>query len=236
LLDHLVRERAVNDLEDEGIAGLEIRDIETLALSVPFLALLLFRLMRRHRDQVMQINADALLYEFGLKSRKHSNSKQLASGLRKREPCFSSFRQNQGRIVAVWYIAFCDLFLTHIRSGTLNTTKTTLGRALLRTWLLRPSLSLSVIKARHDAVACFTAPENLVPAHAMQGHLKGIKNVPRILEIMRSGKAKMSDWQGLVKFTFHSAMLRDNLSELHHAGHVEIVKKVRLTTLMTTHY
>ncbi|KAJ7819398.1 DNA mismatch repair protein MutS [Mycena olivaceomarginata] len=179
LLDHLVRERAVNDLEDEGIAGLEIRDIETLAL-----------------DQVMQINADALfsLQVFENESHASVHSDKTKEGL--------------------------SLF------GTLNTTKTTLGRALLRTWLLRPSLSLSVIKARHDAVACFTAPENLVPAHAMQGHLKGIKNVPRILEIMRSGKAKMSDWQGLVKFTFHSAMLRDNLSELHHAGHVEIVKKL----------
>jgi DNA mismatch repair protein MSH5 len=90
-------------------------------------------------------------------------------------------------------------FLAHIRAGTLNSTKTTLGRALLRTWLLRPSLSLSIIKARHDAVACFVSAENLVPAHTMHGHLKGIKNVPRILEIMRSGKAKMSDWQGLVK-------------------------------------
>jgi DNA mismatch repair protein MSH5 len=86
-----------------------------------------------------------------------------------------------------------------ILPGTLNSTKTTLGRALLRTWLLRPSLSLPVIKARHDAIACFVSSENLVPAYAMHGHLKGIKNVPRILEIMRCGKAKMSDWQGLVK-------------------------------------
>lgn len=92
-----------------------------------------------------------------------------------------------------------SLVLTRIHPGTLNSTKTTLGRALLRTWLLRPSLSLPVIKARHDAVACFVASENLVPSYTMNGHLKGIKNVPRILEIMRSGKAKMSDWQGLVK-------------------------------------
>ncbi|KAJ6508696.1 muts domain V-domain-containing protein [Mycena sanguinolenta] len=179
LLDHLVRERAVNDLEDEGIAGLEIRSIEALSL-----------------DQVMQINADALfsLQVFENESHASVHSDKTKEGL--------------------------SLF------GTLNTTKTTLGRALLRTWLLRPSLSLSVIKERHDAIACFIATENLVPAYAMQGHLKGIKNVPRILEIMRSGKAKMSDWQGLVKFTFHSAMLRDNLSELHQAGHVEIVKKL----------
>ncbi|KAJ6585066.1 DNA mismatch repair protein MutS [Mycena capillaripes] len=179
LLDHLVRERAVNDLEDEGIAGLEVRDIEALSL-----------------DHVMQINGDALfsLQVFENESHASVHSDKMKEGL--------------------------SLF------GTLNTTKTTLGRALLRTWLLRPSLSLAVIEARHDAVACFISSENLVPAYAMQGHLKGIKNVPRILEIMRSGKAKMSDWQGLVKFTFHSAMLRDNLTELHQASNVAIVKKL----------
>ncbi|KAJ7505221.1 muts domain V-domain-containing protein [Mycena galericulata] len=179
LLDHLVRERAVNDLDDEGIAGLEVRDIEALSL-----------------DQVMQINADALssLQVFENESHASVHSDKTKEGL--------------------------SLF------GTLNTTKTTLGRALLRTWLLRPSLSLGVIKARHDAIESFVSPENAVPAYAMHGHLKGIKNVPRILEIMRSGKAKMSDWQGLVKFTFHSAMLRDNLTELHQASGVEIVKKL----------
>jgi DNA mismatch repair protein MSH5 len=34
LLDHLVRERAVSDLEDDGIGGLEVRDIEVLSLYV----------------------------------------------------------------------------------------------------------------------------------------------------------------------------------------------------------
>ncbi|CAK5284093.1 unnamed protein product [Mycena citricolor] len=152
LLDYLVRDRAANDLEDEGIGGLEVRGIETLAL-----------------DEVMHMNADALfsLQVFENESHASMHSDKTKEGL--------------------------SLF------GTLNHTKTTLGRALLRTWLLRPSLSLPVIKARHDAVACFLAAENVIPAFAMHGHLKGIKNVPRILEMMRSGKAKLCDWQGLVK-------------------------------------
>ena len=33
------------------------------------------------------------------------------------------------------------------------------------------------------------------------------------------------------KFTFHSVMLRDALSELSNAGHVEIVEKVRVPAL-----
>ncbi|KAJ7212032.1 muts domain V-domain-containing protein [Mycena pura] len=178
LLDYLVRD-AVNDLENEGISGLQVRDIEAISL-----------------EQFMQVNADALfsLQIFENESHASVHSDKTKEGL--------------------------SLF------GILNSTNTTLGRALLRTWLLRPSLSLDVIKARHDAVECFMSSENLVPASAMHGHLKGIKNLPLILGVIRLGKAKMVDWQGLVKFAFHSAMLRDNLSELHQAGGVEIVKRL----------
>jgi len=84
-------------------------------------------------------------------------------------------------------------------TGILNNTRTPLGRSLLRTWLMRPSLSIPVITARHDAIECFLHPENLVPASALQTHLKGIKNIPRILGLLKSGKASVSDWQGLVK-------------------------------------
>lgn len=83
--------------------------------------------------------------------------------------------------------------------GILDHTKTSLGKALLREWLLRPSLSMEVITTRHDAVACFMRPENHGPASSMQVHLNGIKNVPRILTALKTGKAKVSDWQGLVK-------------------------------------
>jgi DNA mismatch repair protein MSH5 len=87
-------------------------------------------------------------------------------------------------------------------SGTLNSTKTSLGRSLMRTWLLRPSLSLIVINARLDAVACFVSPENLETSIVMHSHLNGIKNVPRMLGLLKTGRAKLSDWQGLVKVLY----------------------------------
>ncbi|KAK0221916.1 DNA mismatch repair protein MutS [Armillaria fumosa] len=175
LLDHLVRERALNDLEGEGTHGLDIREIEILAL-----------------NEVMQINADAL--QQVLLARLLSKPNITKEGL--------------------------SLF------GILDTTKTTLGRALLRTWLLRPSLSLSVIGSRHDAVECFMRVENVGSTSSLNGHLKGIKNVPRILGILKDGRGKISDWQGLVKFTFHCAMLKDALTELHAASHVDVVTKL----------
>jgi DNA mismatch repair protein MSH5 len=131
--------------------------------------------------------------------------------------------------------------------GTLDNTRTTLGRSLLRTWLLRPSLSLEVINARHDAVECFTRPESLDIANVMHSQLGGIKSVPRILATLRAGKAILADWQGLVrvgiisrvgvirphirtkqKFTFHTAILRDKLGELSMGVDVDIVKKASL--------
>ncbi|OAX42862.1 hypothetical protein K503DRAFT_274375 [Rhizopogon vinicolor AM-OR11-026] len=80
--------------------------------------------------------------------------------------------------------------------------------------------------ARHEAIECFLHQENLAPASALQTHLKGIKNIPRILGLLRSGKAGIGDWQGLVMFTYHSAMLRDTLGELHQGDQVEVVRKL----------
>ncbi|THV00846.1 hypothetical protein K435DRAFT_750810 [Dendrothele bispora CBS 962.96] len=111
-------------------------------------------------------------------------------------------------------------------AGVLNNTHTSLGRALMRMWLLRPSLSLNTIRARHDAVECFLSVENLSIINSLHGHLKGIKNIPRMLGILKTGHAKVSDWQGLVKFTVICVMLKETLSELHDAGSIEIVKKV----------
>jgi hypothetical protein len=76
---------------------------------------------------------------------------------------------------------------------------TTLGRSLLQTWLLRPSCSLSIIQARHDAVACLLLPENLTITDDIRSQLKGIRNVPRCLSRIKSGRAKIGEWQGLVK-------------------------------------
>ncbi|KAI9464933.1 DNA mismatch repair protein MutS [Lactarius psammicola] len=120
-------------------------------------------------DKTMQINADALFSLQVFENESHAS--------------IHSTKTKEG----------LSLF------GMLDTTRTTLGRSLLRTWLLRPSLSLTVINSRHDAVECFTRPENIDIANVMHGQLNGIKNVPRVLGALRAGKAVLTDWQGLVK-------------------------------------
>lgn len=83
--------------------------------------------------------------------------------------------------------------------GILNTTRTSSGRSLMRTWFLRPSLSLSVLEGRHNAVECFLNAENSPSVVALQSHLKGITNVPKTLGSLKSGKGTIGDWQSLVK-------------------------------------
>ncbi|PAV17141.1 dna mismatch repair msh5 [Pyrrhoderma noxium] len=178
LLDHLAKVKAMTDLQNEGIGGLEIRAIESICL-----------------DHFMQINADALssLQVFDTESHASVHSEKTKEGL--------------------------SLF------GILNNTRTTLGRILLKQWLLRPSMSIPIISARHDAVECLIRPDNIVTADAMCGHLKGLKNIPRILRLLKTGKAGLFEWQGLVKFTFHTALLREALTELNDSNGVIILKK-----------
>ncbi|KLO15985.1 hypothetical protein SCHPADRAFT_238288 [Schizopora paradoxa] len=154
-------------------------------------------------DQVMQINADALSSLQVFDTESHAS--------------IHSDKTKEG----------LSLY------GTLNMTQTTLGRVLLRQWLLRPSMSLSIINARHDSVECLVRSENIASADAMHGHLKGLKNIPRILRQLKSGKAGLHEWQGLVKFTFHAALLREALGELAYAADVVIFKKLIVTLDVT---
>ena len=94
----------------------------------------------------------------------------------------------------------------------MNNTRTTLGRNLLREWLLRPSLSLPVIAARHATVACFVNPDNIATAGDIQKHLSGVKHTPRILKMLKSGGAKVKDWQGVVEVRVHSCRALHPLS------------------------
>ncbi|KAG8930587.1 MutS protein msh5 [Tulasnella sp. 418] len=110
--------------------------------------------------------------------------------------------------------------------GILDKTRTSLGRALLRQWLLRPSLDIPVILARYDAVECFSSSDNLDVADAIRTHLGGLKNLPRTLGFLRSGKGSLRDWASFVKATFHACLLRETVCDLSSTTLVPIVQKL----------
>ncbi|KAF4590716.1 MutS protein msh5 [Pleurotus pulmonarius] len=214
LIDQLVRERIARDLDDDPLAAIDVRDIEALTLT-----------------EEMHINADALLYYHPVDTWT-CLTVDLTSSLQVFEnESHASIHSNRSKEGLSLFGNAFELIqdfeiLTQTYIGILNTTHTTLGRSLLRTWFLRPSLSIPVITARHDAVECLTNPENLLTSGVMRKHLKGIKNMPQISNTLKVGRGKLSDWQGLVKFTFHATMLREAISELQHSAYVPVVKKL----------
>lgn len=123
-------------------------------------------------------------------------------------------------------------------------TRTKSGRALLKRWLLRPSLDIPTIRSRHDALACFLLGENLPSVDALQSHLRGLKNTLRVITTLKKGKAGIREWTALVKvtgklshltipwrdrshqFTYHVLMLEEALGDLSCSAGVDIIERV----------
>ncbi|KAF9171840.1 MutS protein msh5 [Mortierella sp. AD010] len=82
--------------------------------------------------------------------------------------------------------------------GILNHTKTSQGRYLLKQWLLRPSLDLSIIHARQQSVECFSRTENQPTVGQLASSLSHIKNIPKVLQTLPR-KATISEWQAILQ-------------------------------------
>ncbi|KAF8332768.1 uncharacterized protein EI90DRAFT_2918244 [Cantharellus anzutake] len=118
--------------------------------------------------------------------------------------------------------------------GILNFTKTSLGKSLLKQWCLRPLLSISTITKRHDAVECFIRGENLNISDTIHTHLKGLKNAPRCIGIIKAGKGNASDWQAIVKAVFHFSIMAEVVSDLSNSKHVAILQKASFPSASST--
>jgi DNA mismatch repair protein MSH5 len=94
--------------------------------------------------------------------------------------------------------------------GLLNTCATTAGKRLFHTWHLRPLLSLQEIADRHDAVECLAAPDNSHSAKIIKKHMGEVKNVCRVMRLLRKGDGKVKDWNTLTKVSKHLCLLPRN--------------------------
>lgn len=105
----------------------------------------------------------------------------------------------------------------NISTGIVNMTRTPLGSALMRQWLIRPSLELEVIEQRHETVACLLRTENgtstfassltvtLRNSHttvtalasaveAIRKELKMVKNANKALATLLHGRGSLREW------------------------------------------
>ncbi|CDR44185.1 RHTO0S09e00958g1_1 [Rhodotorula toruloides] len=110
--------------------------------------------------------------------------------------------------------------------GIVNIAHTPLGRALMRQWFLRPSLELDVIESRQAAVECFLRESNQHIVDAICKHLRNVKNTPRQLKALASGKSTIKEWQAAWSLIYAAIMIRDATSQLVHKTGVEVIDKL----------
>ncbi|KAK9428498.1 muts domain V-domain-containing protein [Lipomyces doorenjongii] len=110
--------------------------------------------------------------------------------------------------------------------GILNSTVTPFGHQLLKSWFLRPPLSLPVITERHSAVALFVRQDNLHITYALKSSLKKVKNIPRLLTNLNMGKATLGDWKAILDFAFGCLKIRAAISEIVDAHNIKVVYEI----------
>lgn len=84
----------------------------------------------------------------------------------------------------------------------------------MRQWFLFPSTDLAVLAERHDAIECFKAPSNTATADSIIQQLKGIKNVPKLVESLLAGHASLTQWKNIVSFCLQALHIRELASQL----------------------
>ncbi|XP_042899005.1 mutS protein homolog 5 isoform X1 [Parasteatoda tepidariorum] len=93
--------------------------------------------------------------------------------------------------------------------GICNRCKSAIGKKELKRWFLMPTNNPEIIKERQSAIKYFILSKNSDVLSALQGSLKHIKFLPRILTRMKTAQAAMTDWQALYKTSYHAMLICD---------------------------
>jgi DNA mismatch repair protein MSH5 len=88
----------------------------------------------------------------------------------------------------------------------LNCVQTPMSRALLRRWLMFPSLSLSLIESRLDAVSLFVDKKRIT--EQLRKEVKGTQNIHRLADRLVDGKADTTTWRGVYDFASKCLVIR----------------------------
>jgi DNA mismatch repair protein MSH5 len=95
----------------------------------------------------------------------------------------------------------------------LDSTKSPLGTALLKSWFLYPCLNIDVINSRHEAVAFLLQPDQKYLCDQLSLGLRHVKHIPRVLAMMKK-KPKPNDWKSLMELSYFGLKMRSHLLEI----------------------
>ncbi|KAF8770879.1 MutS protein like protein [Argiope bruennichi] len=91
--------------------------------------------------------------------------------------------------------------------GICNKCKSAIGKKELKRWFLFPSNDRKLLEERQAAVKYFVSSKNADIMNTLQGSLKHIKYLPRIITRMKTAQASMNDWQSLYKTAYHAMLV-----------------------------
>ena len=98
----------------------------------------------------------------------------------------------------------------------LDRTRSAPGRRLLRTWLQQPSLDLDALRHRHDAVELLVAAAAQAPdlIAALRTHLRGAKDIARMLLRIKKVAASPADWLGVLRSVQAALAIKSVVAQL----------------------
>lgn len=115
--------------------------------------------------------------------------------------------------------------------GILNLCRTINGKALLRQWFLMPSMDLSTIRARHDAIECFLQTINVHFSDQLCQKLKSCGNMRRSVANLREGKqgsSKGGEWKIVLNFVFHALQISEIVVQMKESTGISLFERVRV--------
>ncbi|KAJ8662917.1 hypothetical protein O0I10_001093 [Lichtheimia ornata] len=111
--------------------------------------------------------------------------------------------------------------------GLLNHTVTPIGQHLLQSWIQRPTLDLNVLEYRHTAISHFSTNDTVALVKELRGHLKHIKNIPRMMSMIRENRATVHDWQQLLQFAYYSMRIQTSLASMDLTKELQVTQKIK---------
>ncbi|KAI7885578.1 hypothetical protein K492DRAFT_203978 [Lichtheimia hyalospora FSU 10163] len=113
--------------------------------------------------------------------------------------------------------------------GLLNHTVTPIGQHLLQSWIQRPTLNLDVLDQRHTAISYFSTNDTMALIKELRNHLKHIKNIPRVISVIRENRAGVNDWQQLLQFAYYSMRIQSSLAGIPPTDELQVIQKIKST-------
>lgn len=102
-----------------------------------------------------------------------------------------------------------------------------MGQELMKSWFKRPSTNFNVIRARHELVSVFVEPTTADIIKSLRRILRSLKNIPRVLEDISVGRAKIEDWYALLTFFNSFRLIQETFQEVFKGNSVVINENVQ---------